>query len=118
METIKYKILGWDEESQTLICCFASDETANNNPEAYTSYAFQPATMWPHATTASRVREEIARAGMGIADQIKANEELASNSSRMEMYRGLANTSGEYTVSSLVSPGTAANTVTVSSVEV
>jgi len=103
METLKMKIVSWDEESLSLILRFASDETANTNPDAYFDLAFQPHTMFPEATTADEIKTHLARSGISIAESIKADEDLRNNASKLAMLAGLvdANTTLSYSVSDL-----------------
>jgi hypothetical protein len=37
MNTITVKIIAWEADGQSLVCKFASDETASSNPDDYNS---------------------------------------------------------------------------------
>lgn len=103
MNTIKVKITSWEADGQSLICKFASDETASNNPDDYGAVAFQPKLMWPHATTADQIMQEVARAGISICEEIKTSEDLANNASELSIYSGLSGQEQTFNVSDLVS---------------
>ena len=59
MNTLKMKITGYDEESNSLLVAFASDDTASQNPESYPSLAYQPLTMWPDVTDIDILKKNI-----------------------------------------------------------
>lgn len=90
MNTITVKIVAWEEDGQSLVCKFASDETASSNPDDYGAVAFQPKLMWPTVTTAEGVMEEVAKAGISICQDIKTEEDLAANAAEMAVYSGLS----------------------------
>lgn len=93
MNTLKMKITGWDEDSKSILVRYASDETANTNPEAYYDLAFQPHTMFPEANTATEIKTALAKAGVSIAREIKTNEDLAADTDKLNMLRGLVSSS-------------------------
>lgn len=101
MHTIKVKIVDFDENSQSLIACFSSDETASNNPEDYMKLAYQPATMFPSANTDEEIRKELAKMGMSVAADSKVQEELKLNTARVAQYKSLVGTEQEFNVSDL-----------------
>ncbi len=45
------KIVGWDEESKSLLVKYASDEKSSADPDTYYELAYQPHPMFPAATT-------------------------------------------------------------------
>ena len=92
MNTLKMKITGWDEDSKSILVRFASDETANTNPSAYYDLAFQPHLMFPEANTAVEVKTALAKAGVSVAQEIKINEDLKSNTEKKNMYASLVST--------------------------
>lgn len=101
MNTITIKIVSWEEDGNSLICKFASDETASSNPDDYQGYAFQPNFMWPHATTAEQVLKEVAQAGLSVCDEIKKSEDLAKDAAQLTVYKGLAGEQRTYNVADL-----------------
>ena len=92
MNTLKMKITGWDEDSKSILVRYASDETANTNPDAYYDLAFQPHLMFPEANTAVEVRTALAKAGVSVAQEIKINEDLKNNTEKNNMYASLVST--------------------------
>jgi len=92
MNTLKMKITGWDEDSKSLIVRYASDETANTNPDAYGTLAFQPHTMFPEANTAVEIKTALAKAGVSVAQEIKSTEDLSNNATKNNMYASLVST--------------------------
>jgi hypothetical protein len=92
MNTLKMKITEWDENSKSLLVRYASDETANTNPNAYGTFAFQPHLMFPEANTAVEVRTALAKAGVSVAQEIKTNEDLNNNTEKNNMYASLVST--------------------------
>ena len=75
MVSLKMKVVGFEEESKSLIVAFASDETASNNPEDYTSFAYQPIDMWPGETNAEQLKKNIALTGVSHASQQALREQ-------------------------------------------
>lgn len=119
MNTITIKVVAWEEDGQSLICKYASDETNSSNPDDYAPYAFQPKLMWPHATTAAAVMEEAARAGISICEMIKTEEDLARDPAELAVYSGLAGQEQTYNVSDItVTPSTTNPEVDPGTVEV
>ena len=102
MNTIKMKIHGFDEDSMSLLVSFASDETESQDPNDYTTYAYQPASMFPEATTPEEIMKMIARSGMAIVDNQKRHEDAQKNTSHISTYKDLVGTSVEYHVNDLV----------------
>ena len=119
MNTITVKIIAWEADGQSLVCKFASDETAPSNPDDYNSFSFQPKLMWPHATTADAVLEEVARAGVSICEEIKTSEDLANNPTESAVYSGLSGTEQTFNVSDITpTPSTEGQQVDPDTVEV
>mgnify|MGYP000029223124 FL=1 len=103
MNTLKMKIVGWDEESKSLLVKYASDETSSADPNTYYELAYQPHTMFPEATTQEQVQTALAKAGVYVANQHKLNEDLDADTARLNMYRGLvSDTVHSYNSSDLV----------------
>jgi len=119
MNTITIKIVAWEADGQSLICKYASDETASSNPDDYNSVAFQPALMWPHATTADAVLEEAARAGVSVCEEIKTREDLANNPTQLAVYSGLSGAEQTFNVPDITpTPSTEDDQVDPDTVEV
>lgn len=69
MKTLKMKVVGYEEESKSLIIAFASDETLSSNPDDYARIAYQPTTMWPGELNAEQLKKNIALTGVSHASQ-------------------------------------------------
>lgn len=105
MQKIKVKVCGWEDDSQSLIACFSSDETTSSNPEDYVKLAFQPQTMFPSALTNDEIMKALAIAGMAIAEQSKVQEELKANTSRVDQFKSLVGSEQEFNVSDIIDSG-------------
>ena len=57
--------------------------------------------MWPHATTADAVLEEVARAGISVCQEIKTYEDLANNPTQLAVYSGLSGTEQTFNISDI-----------------
>tara|TARA_R100000951_G_scaffold86208_2_gene73933 strand:- start:778 stop:1089 length:312 start_codon:yes stop_codon:yes gene_type:complete len=101
MNTVTIKIIAWEDNGQSLICKYASDETASSNPDDYNAIAFQPASMWPDATTSDEVLKAAARAGVSVCEEIKKQEDLSNDSEKINFYNGLVDTQQTFNVTDL-----------------
>lgn len=106
MNTVTIKIVAWEDNGQSLICKYASDETASSNPDDYNAIAFQPSLMWPDATTADAVLKEAAKAGVSVCEEIKKQEDLSNDSVKLNLYSGLVNTQQTFNVTDLTASDT------------
>lgn len=104
MNTLKMKITGYDEESNSLLVAFASDDTASQDPTAYPSYAYQPLTMWPNVTDIETLKKNIAVAGMWQAEQQAKKEAFISDPAKIDAYKALVGQEIEYPISELLPP--------------
>ena len=102
MNTIKFKIKGYDEASNSLLISFASDTTAETDPEQYPAYAFQPSTMWPDVTNMDELKKKIAMAGVHQTKLQEAKERLAADPQQVEKFKGLVGQVCEFPLSELV----------------
>ena len=98
------KITGYDEESNSLLVAFASDDTASQNPESYPSLAYQPLTMWPDVTDIDILKKNIAVAGMWQAEQQAKKEAFISDPSKIAAFKSLVGQEIEYSISELLPP--------------
>lgn len=73
MSTIKVKVVGYDEASQSLLVSFASDKTKSQNPADYQAYAIQ-ATAWGANADIEQIKLAIARIGVGVIEAQEAKE--------------------------------------------
>lgn len=102
MNTLYMKIQSFEEQSYSLIVSFASDKTKSQNPDDYPSYAFQPMNMWPDVTDPQEITKRIAVAGVYHVEQQARNEELASNTVKIDALRALVNHQSQYPASELL----------------
>lgn len=101
MNSIKFKIKGYDEDSNSLLISFASDATASTDPEQYPAYAFQPATMWPDVANMDELKKKIAMAGVHHTKMQEAKERLAANPQQTEQFKALVGQVHEYSLAEL-----------------
>jgi hypothetical protein len=101
MNSVKFKIKGYDETSNSLVISFASDTTASQYPEAYTAYAFQPLTMWPDVTSIEELKKKIAAAGIHHAGMQEAKEKFVADPARVAALKTLVGQTYEFTVAAL-----------------
>lgn len=104
MNTIKIKIVGYEEASHSLLVAFASDKTKYSDPEEYTAYAYQPINMWPGVTDVEEIKKRIAQAGIYLAQQQAEQEAFVADQARVDALRNLVGSTFEYPLSELVSP--------------
>lgn len=102
MQNIKMKIVGFDDESQSLLVSFASDSTNSNDPADYSPVAFQPAVMWPGVTDVEVIKRRIAQTGIGIVEQQKFKEDFDANSQLTASMASLSGTEFAFDVADLV----------------
>jgi len=101
MNKVKFKVTGYDEESKSLLISFASDTTASQDPADYTTYAFQPLTMWPDTTDIAELKKSIAQAGMYHVEMQEAEEKFVVDDTRVAAIRALVGQIHEFTVAEL-----------------
>lgn len=101
MNSIKFKVKGYDEASNSLLISFASDETASTDPEAYPAYAFQPTTMWPDVTSMDELKKRIAVAGVHQTKLQVAKERLAADPQQTDKFKALVGQTLEFSVAEL-----------------
>jgi len=103
MQYIRMKVVGFDEQSYSLLCSFASDETKSHNPADYPAYAYQPMNMWPDIADPTVIKERIAVAGVGIAANQAREEQFIADPAKIAEYKAMVGSVVEYPVSQLVS---------------
>jgi hypothetical protein len=102
METVKLKIIDFDEVSQSLIVSFASDTTEYSDPVNYQSYAFQPAQLWPDVTDAEEIKFLLAQAGYNLIKQQEKKEMYSKNLLLIESIKNLIGQEAQYTASEII----------------
>lgn len=113
MNTLKMKIVNYDEDSHSLIVSFASDETASTDPASYTAYAYQPMNMWPDITDPNELIKRIGQAGIHIAEQQKTQEQFISNESLINSLKSFVGQELSYSVADLTNPQEYTNEVEI-----
>ena len=103
MQTLKMKIVGYEEESHSLIVSFASDETASQDPSTYPAYAYQPMSMWPDITDPEELIKRIGHAGIYMAEQQKIKESFVQNTQLVDALKSLVGQEKTYAVTDLLS---------------
>jgi len=101
MNSVHMKIVGYDEDSQSLLVSFASDVTRSQDPEQYPALAFQPITMWPDVTDMVEIKKRIAIAGMHHVERQKSKENFFSDPNKVASLKSLVGQSFTYQVSDL-----------------
>jgi hypothetical protein len=113
MNTLKMKIVGYDEESHSLIVSFASDETASSDPASYPSYAYQPMNMWPDITDPNELIRRIGQSGMHMADQQRVREQFVANQTLINNLKSFVGQEISYSVADLTNVETYTNEVQI-----
>jgi len=106
MNLIKLKINGYDEETNSLLVSFASDETQSQNPNDYQSYAYQPMTMWPDINDVNEIKKRLAQAGIYLAEQQKIKEQFKADATKVEAYKAMVGEILEFNISDITTPAT------------
>lgn len=98
MNVIKLKVTGFDEETNSLLISFASDDTKYDDPEKYASFAYQPHFMFPDIQDLNEVVKRIAYVGMNIVENIKNEEAIKADTQKIESMKNLVGQSFEFQV--------------------
>jgi hypothetical protein len=122
MNKIKFKIKRYDEDSNSIIVAFCSDETATNNPEDYGEYAMQPSLQYPEITDLETIKKKIAEEGIYLAEMAKKDEDAKANTTAINNLKSIVGQTFEYNVADVQSISTEAsvnyiNEVTVPNIE-
>lgn len=102
MHTLNMKITGYDEDSQSLLVVFASDETASSNPEDYAAVAFQPTIMWPEVTDMAEILKRIALSGVEHVKYIAATEKAVTDTTKITTMQSWVGQTVTYALDDLV----------------
>jgi chromosome condensin MukBEF complex kleisin-like MukF subunit len=105
MNKIKYKIHSFDEDTNSVVVSFSSDETATNNPDDYTPFAFQPIQMYPDITDMEELKKRIAQQGIGLAEEAKRAEDANNNTTMINNWKALVGQTFEYNTSDVLDSG-------------
>lgn len=88
MSTIRAKVVGYDEATQSLLVSFASDKTKFQDPEKYPAYAIQAVSLGS-STDAEKLKLEIAKIGVSIVQAQEAKEEVEASPAKSAAVRSL-----------------------------
>lgn len=106
MNSVKFKVKGYEEGSNSLLISFASDTTDSADPETYTACAFQPLTMWPDITDIEQLKKSIATVGMHHAQMQEAREKFVLDTDRIANLKAMVGQTYEFTVAELTATST------------
>jgi hypothetical protein len=98
------KILSFDEDSNSLIVCFASDTTLHQDPEQYRAYAFQPLNMWPDISEPDEIKKRLAVTGVYHAEQQEREEKFVSDPLKIQQYKDMVGSLVSYPLDELIPP--------------
>ena len=101
MNSVKFKITGYDDISNSIIVSFASDTTASQDPATYAGVALQPLNMWPDVTDIAELKKQIARTGMYQAQRQEDEEKFKADPARIAALKELIGQLHEFTVAEL-----------------
>lgn len=101
MNSVNMKIVGYDEDSQSLLVSFASDVTRSQDPEQYPALAFQPLAMWPDITDMVEIKKRLAIVGMHQVERQKSKENFLADPNKVEALKALVGQSFTYQVADL-----------------
>lgn len=104
MQTLKMKIQGFDEQTNSLLVSFASDTTQSQNPDDYPAYAYQPVNMWPDIADPLEIKKRIAISGIYHAEQQERHENFAANLAAQQEYKDMVGQETSYSVDDLIPP--------------
>jgi hypothetical protein len=93
------KIHSFDEESESLIVSYASDETESQNPSDYQSMAIQPRSLWPSVVDPDELKKKIAQIGIGEVLEQKKMEDAAKTAVNIALFKSIvSNKSVSYNI--------------------
>ena len=92
------KIVGYEEESGSLLVKVASDETASQNPDDYLTLAYQPAFMFPDISDPEVIKKRIAIASKYSVEQQARKEKMVKNEFIVNSYKNMINLVNEYDI--------------------
>jgi hypothetical protein len=107
------KIVGYDENSHSLLVSFASDTTKFQDPTQYPILSYQPYTMFPDVTDVTQIPKLIAAAGMWQAQIQETKEAFISDPTKESAYKNMVGQTLSYNVTDLA-PQNTTTTTTIS----
>jgi len=105
METIKLKVCGYEDASNSLIISFGCGTDSPEKLDIYEKLAYQP-TMWPDASTVepTEIIKRIAVSGVSLVEQRKIKETFVENKNQIDAFKGLIGQTFEFSVQELYTP--------------
>jgi len=82
---IKLKILSYDQETDTITFCCASDRTQSYTPTDYAPLAVQPSNL-PDCSSEQAVLKHLGRMAKTICDQVAKKESFSQNLELVQTY--------------------------------
>ncbi len=113
MNYIKMKIVAFEEDSYSLLCSYASDETKSQDPAAYPAVAYQPMNMWPDVVDPEELKKRMAVAGMWVTENQVREERFVADPEKVAQYKAMVGQVVEYPISDLVADPSYTNEVIV-----
>jgi hypothetical protein len=104
MHYIKMKIVAIEEQSYSLLCAYASDDTKSQDPSDYPAYAYQPMNMWPDVTDPEELKQRMAVAGIFLAENQAREEQFIADPQKIEQYKAMVGQVVEYPIAELIPP--------------
>jgi hypothetical protein len=104
MKYIKMKVVAFDEQSYSLLCAFASDETKTSDPSLYPAYAYQPMNMWPDIDDPEVIKKRIALSGVNITENQAREEKFVADPVKIAQYQAMVGSVMEYNIDDLIPP--------------
>jgi hypothetical protein len=98
MKKLFMKIVGYEEQSGSLLVKVASDKTVSQNPDDYAELAYQPAFMFPDISDPEVVKKRIAIAAKYTAEQQALREQLQTDPTRITSFQAMVDSLTEYDV--------------------
>jgi hypothetical protein len=103
MNSVKMKVVGWDEETLSLIIKFAADDSSSNIDDV-NALAYQPFSMFPDSSNNTETLvKKIAVSGISICNMQKIIDQAKQNTAKIEEMKNLVGQTFEYSVEELLS---------------
>jgi hypothetical protein len=85
MSTIKVKVVGYEETSNSVLVAFASDETQSQNPEDYSPVAVQVSAT----DDIEKIKRDIARVGIQVVLAQVNKERIVADTRKVDEIKAL-----------------------------
>lgn len=98
MSTIKVKVVGYDEASNSVLVSYASNETQSKNPDDYSPVAVQV----NESDDIEKIKHQLALIGVSVIKTQVNKERLANNESKVNEIKCLVGQEFIYAESDLI----------------